>query len=137
EGEGEGEGVVDEFTAAVCDLWAQEPTALAMGASQREANTAVILPDEETAWLLGMPATGDGWFTIEVPDWMTIVHLSTQQGVVIEVQGGESFSEQTANGSCPDAAITDQRWAFHEWGAYQVRVVEGAPSEVWFALVKE
>jgi hypothetical protein len=129
--------VDDAFTAAGCELLETEPVTLAMGASLSEANTAVIVPDDETTWLLQMPETGDGWFTVEVPDWMTVVHFFTDEGVELEIMGGESFSEVLRNGSCPDAGISHQRWAFHDWGAYTIRVAEGAPAEVWFTLVKE
>lgn len=129
--------VDDAFTAAGCELLETEPVSLAMGASLSEANTAVIVPDDETTWLLQMPETGDGWFTVEVPDWMTVVHFFTDEGVELEIMGGESFSEVLRNGSCPDAGISHQRWAFHDWGAYTIRVAEGAPAEVWFTLVKE
>ena len=128
---------VNAFSQAGCDLMDAEATSLAMGASQSEAGTAVIVPDNESSWLLQMPASGDGWFTVEVPDWMTVVHFFTNEGVELEIMGGEPFSEVLVNGACPDAGISDQRWAFHEWGSYTVRVPEGAPAEVWFTLVKE
>ena len=128
---------VNAFSTAGCALMEVTPQTLAVGASPSEAGTAVIVPDNESAWLLQMPATGDGWFTVEVPDWMTVVHFFTEEGVELEIMGGESFSEVLINGACPDAGISDQRWAFHEWGSYTVRVAEGAPAEVWFTLVKE
>lgn len=125
------------FSEAGCALMESEPVSLVMGASESEANTAVLVPDDETAWMLQMPATGDGWFTVEVPDWMTVVHFFADEGVEIEIMGGEPFSDVLRNGACPDAGISDLRWAFHEWGSYTVRVAEGAPEEVWFTLVKE
>ena len=130
-------GADDAHAAMGCDLLDTEPERLVLGISRAEANTAVIVPDDETAFLLEMPDSGDGWFTVEVPDWMTITRLFTQEGVELEVYGGEGFSEVLLNGACPDAGISDQRWAFHEWGAYNIRVAEGAPAEVWFTLVKE
>ena len=130
-------GESDSYAAMGCDLLDSEPERLVLGISRSEANTAVIVPDDETAFLLEMPETGDGWFTVEVPDWMTVVRLFTQEGVELEIYGGEGFSEVLLNGACPDAGISDQRWAFHEWGAYNIRVAEGAPAEVWFTLVKE
>ena len=128
---------VNSYSTAGCELMETDAETLVMGASRSEANTAVIVPDDNTAWMLQMPATGDGWFTVEVPDWMTVVHFFTEEGVELEIMGGEPFSEVLRNGACPDAGISDQRWAFHEWGAYTIRVAEGAPSEVWFTLVKE
>ncbi|MGC6514458.1 MAG: hypothetical protein ACON4N_08190 [Myxococcota bacterium] len=128
---------VDDIELAICDLREVAPITLPLGASKAEANTAVIVPDNASAWVLTMPETGDGWFTIEVPDWMTIVRLSTDQDVLLDVQGGDPFSELGVNTSCPDEGLSDQRMAFHEWGAYQVRIEEGAPSEVWFTLIKE
>lgn len=142
DGSGDGGGDVElsevnRYSTAGCELMETDAETLVMGASRSEANTAVIVPDENTAWMLQMPATGDGWFTVEVPDWMTVVHFFTEEGVELEIMGGEPFSEVLRNGACPDAGISDQRWAFHEWGAYTIRVSEGAPPEVWFTLVKE
>ena len=128
---------VDDIELAICELREVTPVTLPLGASKAEANTAVIVPDNASAWVLTMPETGDGWFTIEVPDWMTIVRLSTDQNVLLDVQGGDPFSELGVNTSCPDEGLSDQRMAFHEWGAYQVRIEAGAPSEVWFTLIKE
>lgn len=127
----------DAYSAAGCSLVDSETTLLVLGASEAEANTALVLPAEGAAWRLQMPPSGDGWFTVEVPDWMTVVRFFTEDGVELEIFGGEPFSGVLRNGSCPDAGISDQRWAFHDWGAYTVRVAEGAPAEVWFTVVKE
>ena len=132
----DGLSAVNSYSEAGCDLLEVTPESLVLGASESEANTAVLVPDNETAWVLQMPESGDGWFAVEIPDWMTTVHVFTEDGVDIEVMGGEIFTDALRNGACPDAGISDQRMAFHEWGAYTVRIAEGAPAEVWFTLVK-
>ena len=140
-GDDGGDGVtlseVNAWSEAGCALLDVTPESLVLGSSRSEANTAVLVMEEGAAWSLEMPASGDGWMTIEVPDWMTVVHFFTEEGVELEIMGGESFSDVLRNGACPDAGISDQRWAFHEWGAYTIRVAEGAPETVWFTLVKE
>lgn len=130
-------GANDTYAAAGCALRGSAPTPLVLGASEAEANTAIVLPAEGASWMLQMPPTGDGWMTVEVPDWMTVVRFFADEGVEIEIFGGEAFSPVLKNAACPDAGISDQRWAFHDWGAYTIRVAEGAPAEVWFTVVKE
>ena len=51
--------------------------------------------------------------------------------------GGEIDTEPGVNAACTDAGITDQRWAFHDWGSYVVRVADSAPDVLWFSLIQE
>ena len=135
-GGGDGLSEVNSYSETGCALLDATPESLAIGATESEANTAVLIPDGTTAWMLQMPESGDGWFVVEVPDWMSYMHIFTEEGVEVEVLGGEVFTEPLRNGACPDAGISDQLMAFHEWGAYTFRIPEGAPAEVWFTVVK-
>ena len=135
-GGGDGLSEVNSYSETACALLEATPEPLAIGASESEANTAVLIPDGTTAWMLQMPESGDGWFVVEVPDWMSYLHIFTEEGVEVEVLGGEVFTEPLRNGACPEAGISDQLMAFHEWGAYTFRIPEGAPAEVWFTVVK-
>lgn len=130
-------GPDDSFAAMGCDQTDDEGVPLTLGASSSEANTAVVVADDEGVWALEMPASGDGWFTVEIPDWMTVMRVFTDEGVEYEIIGSDPFTDIMVNGACPDAGISDQRVAFHEWGAYTVRITEGAPETVWFAIAKE
>lgn len=127
----------DEFAAMGCDQLADAGAELILGTSSSEANTAVVVADEEGVWALQMPESGDGWFTIEIPDWMTVMRVFTEEGVEYEIIDSDPFTDILVNGACPDEGISDQRVAFHEWGAYTVRVSEGAPETIWFAIAKE
>jgi hypothetical protein len=49
----------------------------------------------------------------------------------------ESGTDRLVAGSCPDEALSDQRWIFHEWGSYTIRINEGAASPVWMTFIKE
>lgn len=130
-------GADDAFAAMGCDQIDDAGDELILGSSSSEANTAVVVADEEGVWSLQMPESGDGWFTIEIPDWMTVMRVFTERGVEYEIIDSDPFTDIMVNGACPDEGISDQRVAFHEWGAYTVRVSEGAPETIWFAIAKE
>lgn len=130
-------GPDDSFAEQGCDQMEDAGEELILGSSSSEANTAVVVADEEGVWSLQMPESGDGWFTIEIPDWMTVMRVFTESGVEYEIIDSDPFTDIMVNGACPDQGISDQRVAFHEWGAYTVRVSEGAPETIWFAIAKE
>ena len=61
----------------------------------------------------------------------------TEHGTAYEILGGTEGFEITNNGSCPSEGLTDQRWFFHEWGSYTIRIDNSAENPAWFMAVVE
>lgn len=137
EEEEDGLGEDDAYAQAACALRKEESQELILAASESEAAQLIVLPDGAPMELV-MPEKGDGWMVVEVPDWMTLIRVFTDEDVNYEILGrdAEALTERLTNGACPDTAVTDQRYGFHAWGAYSVRFEEG-PERVWLVAVTE
>jgi hypothetical protein len=131
-------GTDDAAAQLVCELLDQDTEErVVLATSQAEAAQALVTMDESNPMTLVMPESGDGYFVIEVPDWMSLVRLFADDDASYEILGGDQGTVRQVAASCPDDGITDQRWIFHEWGQYTIRVDESSPAEVWFTLYKE
>lgn len=127
----------DAYAQAACTGLKEDSQELVLAASESEAAQLTVLPDGAPLQLV-MPESGDGWMVVEVPDWMTRMRVFSDEDVSYEILGSDAevLTERLTNGACPDAAMTDQRYGFHAWGAYAVRFSEG-PERVWFVALIE
>lgn len=128
-------GEDDDFASAACALREEEPTELVLAATAEEAAQQTVVADG-TPLRLVMPEEGDGWMILEIPDWMAYVRIFTDEGVEYDIDGGEPITEKLTNGACPQEGLSDQFWAFHEWGAYPVHFAEGT-DQIWLVAIEE
>jgi len=136
-------GYDDAQARKACELQQGSANPVIAATSAAEAAQNILVPSEAgDAWQIDMPESGNGFAVIEVPDWMVTVRFFADDLVEYTVYPYESSTDPEDltglrnNGSCPEARMSDARWAFHEWGSYVVEVEEGR-DEVWLALVKE
>jgi hypothetical protein len=133
-------GFDDAFSQAACGLIGEEGEDIIAASSMGEAGQVIFLPsDAGEALYIQMPESGPGFVTVEIPDWMTTVRFFGDDLAEYTIHGdqAEDLTGLRANGACPDERITDNRWAFHEWGSYVIEFTEDSPSEIWFVALKE
>ena len=86
----------------------------------------------------------EAWFVMQVPSWMCVVSLYTEQAAEIEIFPtddvdflGESafdvLSDQVENEQC-EGELLRNSWQFHAWGSYLVRITPEDPNNAfWFS----
>ena len=128
----------DEYANNACGLFGDASDTITLAASQSEAATVLMLPQggEATAWLQ-LPDSGDGYFVLEVADWMSFMRFFSAEAGDYQILGGEQGTHKDLSDACPSRAMTDQSWYFHEWGSYVIRVDADSPSPLWFHVAKE
>ena len=132
-----GVGEPDSISSEVCALLELEAAIpMVLASSADEAAMASVTLGDSNELLLEMPASGDGYLQVEVPDWMTTVRIFSHGDATYEVFVAEEGSERVPAGSCPEDGITDHLWFFHEWGSYTIRIAEGSPADTWLTLYK-
>jgi hypothetical protein len=130
-------GLVDDNATLACSQFAGTPIILPTATSLAEAAQAIIQISEGQAYGLQLPSEGSGFIALEIGSWMESVRFFTEHGTAYEILGGTEGFEITNNGSCPSEGITDQRWFFHEWGSYTIRIDNSAENPAWFMAVVE
>ena len=94
-------------------------------------------------YMVGLQGT-EAWFVMQIPSWMCIVSLYTDQPIELELFPtadveflGESAFDvlgfQVENEQC-ESDLLRNTWQFHAWGSYLVRMSsENADSAFWFS----
>jgi hypothetical protein len=132
------EGIDDAFSQQACGLLDQATTELIAGASESEAGQAVIVPDGNTdLYEIVLPETGEGFVTVEIPDWMTTVRFFADENANYSIEDADELTGLRQCGACPNEPISDNRYAFHEWGSYTLTFDAESPRRIWFAVFSE
>lgn len=132
------EGVDDGFSQQACSLLSESPTELIAAASEGEAAQALIIPDGDTElYEIVLPESGEGFVTVEIPDWMTTVRFFADENANYSIEDADELTGLRQCGACPDEPISDNRYAFHEWGSYTLVFDADSPRKVWFAVFSE
>jgi hypothetical protein len=132
------EGVDDAFSQQACSLLDNTQTELIAASSEGEAGQALIVPDGDTdLYEIVLPETGEGFVTVEIPDWMTTVRFFADENANYSIIDAEELTGLRQCGACPDEPISDNRYAFHEWGSYTLVFDAESPRKIWFAVFSE
>ena len=112
-----GVGEPDSISSEVCALLELEAAIpMVLASSADEAAMASVTLGDSNELLLEMPASGDGYLQVEVPDWMTTVRIFSHGDATYESLSPKG-SDRVPAGACPEDGITDHLWFFHEWGS--------------------
>lgn len=132
------EGIDDAFSQQACSLLDQSQTELIAAASEGEAGQALIVPDGDTTlYEIVLPETGEGFVTVEIPDWMTTVRFFADENATYSIADADELTGLRQCGACPEEPISDNRYAFHEWGSYTMTFDAESPRRIWFAVFSE
>ena len=133
-------GYDDDHAQKACALVDDGGAEIIAASSMSEAGQIILLPsDDGEAFNIQLPESGPGFVTVEIGDWMTTVRFFADDLANYTIHGNdpEDLTGLRANGACPEERISDNRWAFHEWGSYVIEFSEDSPREIWFVAVKE
>ena len=133
-------GYDDDPAQKACALVDDGGAEIIAASSMSEAGQVILLPsDDGEAFNIQLPESGPGFVTVEIGDWMTTVRFFADDLATYTIHGNnpEDLTGLRANGACPDERISDNRWAFHEWGSYVIEFSEDSPRAIWFVAVKE
>jgi cysteine-rich repeat protein len=131
-------GFEDPFGAVSCAEDMATGTSLQSVASADDSGQVILLPSEDEAYQIALPAeTETGYLTMEVPAWgakITIYsHFSTQ--IEVSGEGFEPLGERQWTTDCAaESGMTQQKYVFHEWGAFQL-AVESAADQAWMMAI--
>ncbi|MFT5584344.1 MAG: hypothetical protein ACI9VR_001929 [Cognaticolwellia sp.] len=132
------EGVDDSFSQQACSLLDGTQAELIAASSESEAGQALIVPDGETdLYEIVLPETGEGFVTVEIPDWMTTVRFFADENANYSITDAEELTGLRQCGACPEEPISDNRYAFHEWGSYTMVFDADSPRKIWLAVFSE
>ena len=126
---------IENFEEHACSLQAVDAPTIQLAKTESEAGQVLILPSSAEGFWFQREEGQEGWMTIEVADWMELLHLNTNPDIGFEVIGSDVIEER-ANESCPDE-LQYQFITFHEWGSYVVHFDGNGPATFWFSLVKQ
>lgn len=115
-----------------CDMaWTGDVVAL--GTSSAEANTALLFPDIDQAYVLTVPSSGTGYGTLEIPDWHVEWMIYHAPDTALTFAGGEVVEAMAPISGCTtvDGLMGENR-LFHDWGSYPFTVTAPPGSQVWF-----
>ena len=132
------EGRGDQFSTQACQMLDLEVTPVIAVAEPSEAGQVTLLPDEMRAYSVRLPESGQGYFTLEVPDWATTVALFTHysQRVEVDSAGDEVEVDRPLSWNTSCDGITDERFHFHSWGSYLVALRGEPNSDIKVAVLK-
>ena len=126
-------GPADPTAAVACSLVNSPSVAVTSAAGLNEAGQILVDPSASTGYSVTLPASGDGYITLQVPDWMATVAAFLDQGTSLEILDPNFDTQEVLpvswNGACSDVGMTDQRLLYHAWGSFAVRIT-GEPNAV-------
>ena len=132
-------GEEDAFAAMACQLLADTPTGDPLLAVDTEsaAGQVLLLPSETKAYAITLPEGGDGFLTMEVPDWGARIALYTGYETGYQVLGENAAVRVPVewNPSCSDEGITHHRLEFHSWGAFTIHFDAEGPRQIKLAVI--
>lgn len=127
----------DTVASTACLQRTGTATSIIAATSEDEAAQALIQTTSDTSYMVSLPENGSAYLTIEIADWMASVRFFSDLETSYEVVNGQVGTERSINGACPDKNISDQRWLFHGWGSYTVRIDSSEHNPTWFMAVME
>jgi hypothetical protein len=127
-------GPADAAASKSCTLFDAGTQVLAVS-NRGDAGQVVILPSDSEAYMVTLPE-GEGFLTIEVPDWEAEIAFSAHHSTSFQVLGSDQLQPLSWNGACgDDKGITETRLIFHSWGAFTVQYGAEGPREAWFSAI--
>ena len=100
----------------------------------------LVLPSASEAYLVTLPDSGEGYITLQVPDWAITIGAFLDASTTLEVLDPDWVTELILplswNGACSDAGMTDQRLKYHSWGSFTVKLVGEPNGVVHVAFIK-
>ena len=133
-------GPADPTAAVACSLVNSPSVALTSAASLNEAGQILVDPSASTGYSVTLPASGDGYVTLQVPDWMATVAAFVDHGTSLEILDPNFDTQEVLpvswNGACSDVGMTDQRLLYHAWGSFAVRLIGEPNAAVHVSFIK-
>lgn len=120
-----------------CDTEA-DAEMLSLPASESEAGQLVIIPEEGDTYILNKDANNEGWFVLEVSEWMCDIELYTEAGVTLTIEDSPNYdlgvnAEPVAE--CEAGNVFKNSWTFHGWGSYVVHVQAEGQTDLWLGSI--
>ncbi len=124
---------------SACDIGSDATSAM-LPSSASEAGQLTIMPDLGDSYLLTKEASAEGWFVMEVSEWMCDIELYTQEGVTLTLETPASSDWELGDVSAPVAecendGIYRASWTFHAWGSYVVHVEGADQTDIWLGSI--
>ncbi|MGB0591853.1 MAG: hypothetical protein ACPGU1_19410, partial [Myxococcota bacterium] len=133
-------GPEDGTASSACEL-SDGPTTEVISASDiGEAGQVLVLPSASEAYLVTLPESGEGYITLQVPDWAVTIGAFLDSDTTLEVLDPDWVTELILplswNGACSDSGMTDQRLKYHSWGSFTVKLVGEPNAVIHLAFIK-
>ena len=134
-------GPNDRLAQAACALMDGQFDGILAAASLDEAGQVLLTPNRARGYAVTLPDTGEGYVTLQVPDWAITIGGFLPYTSTLEILDPDFVTERILpvswNGACPDQDRTDQRLKYHSWGSFTA-VVTGPPGGVvQLAFIKD
>jgi cysteine-rich repeat protein len=131
-------GFDDPFGAVSCAEDMSTGTALQALSNAEDAGQVILLPSADEAYMIAMPEASDtGFLTLEVPDWGAKITIYAHYSSDIALSGGnyEALGEREWTNDCAaESGMTQQKFVFHEWGAFQMQI-SSAAEQAWVMAI--
>jgi cysteine-rich repeat protein len=131
-------GFGDPFGAVSCAADMASGTVLRSLSNADDAGQVILMPSANETYLIAMPDAADtGFLTMEVPDWGAKITIYAHYSSDIGISGGgfEPVGEREWTNDCAaEAGMTQQKFVFHEWGAFQMQV-DSASVQAWVMAI--
>ena len=119
----------DEFSQQLCPEPEPAEEWLSLPSRAEDAGTVILLP-RTAPHLLELPEAGVGYFILEVPAWGAQIDIATLHDTDVEVIEGEQIEARSWNPLCGEDGFIKERYAFHRWGAFTVRIANASRAMV-------
>ena len=133
-------GPADPTAAVACSLVNSPSVALTSATGLNEAGQILVDPSASTGYSVTLPASGDGYITLQVPDWMATIAAFVDHGTSLEILDPNFDTQEVLpvswNGACSDVGMTDQRLLYHAWGSFAVRLIGEPNAAVHVSFIK-
>ena len=133
-------GPADPTAAVACSLVDTFAVAVTSTIGLSEAGQVLLDPSASNGYLITLPASGEGYVTLQVPDWMAVIAGFVDQGTSLEILDPNFDTQEVLpvswNGACSDVGMTDQRLLYHAWGSFAVRLIGEPNADVHVSFIK-
>lgn len=133
-------GPVDDTASSACDFMDGDMIEVTAVSDIAEAGQVLLLPTATDAYLVTLPESGEGFLTLQVPEWAITLAAFLDYGTTLEVLdpnwATELILDRSWNGACPDTGLTDQRLKYHTWGSFTVRLIGEPNAAVPLSVIK-
>ncbi|GEM_PF-6204451 len=143
DGDGDGDGAAggDSQQETACGILdAGNVTELIAPMTQADANQAIMMPSETTAYKITLNVNPDGgyigWADMLLPDWGSTQAIFAGEGFEYELFRNDEIDplSKGPNPACPE--LTDERVFFAHWNDAQVKFTSDDQFEIWFMYFK-